>query len=753
MRAIDLPKKLGEYDLIAPIDRGGMGEVWLASQKGPTKPCVVKILLPKFSRDPEYRRRFFREGEILAGLRHGRIVPVIDFGEDKGLLYLVMEFIDGVNLQTFFEALAHKGDRIPIVLVGYIIGEVLEALRHAHERIRDGYPRGVIHRDVKPSNVLITSEGEVLLTDFGIARYEAELSEEMFGTVAYMAPEQALGMATFQSDLFGASGLVHYMLTGEPPRRARNVVDLHETLSEPPPPTGRDDVPEPLERLRTLGLVPEVALRLESARAGLLLLERWDGYRKATTMTAEQYQRYVGSPHSGWTMLNRAAKVVEAKAEPDGPKSPSPSVDGSDPERPVKTERRPENETAERERSDQYVWKPWWIDGENDDDVCEDSATTRFVEPDAPRLFRRRTNPVATDLRGCVARTRAASVTQRLGPQSAVSADASAVPKTERLPPPDGAEEQRQRRSSTEPAAPVKPSQNAGTPRPTNELQPAEAEDAVRSSPRSPLFHGRAALGVAAATMLGALVVVAGMSLMTSESSAGSNDRVRQQPAGIPSLHEPGNGERKPRRRIPSVLRESPLPAVDSVTDKPDENVPASNEVADRPSTSPPAESAAAPAITQSGAFIEGTPMESEPNAAGEMLNAEQSTPTAGTPEPSPEPSPAHGEAGTDPKVVPTPTSKPPRVRVLLLVDGAMKGEVRIGQGTVRSFQNVVALKLRPGWYPLRWRERASDPWRKVESLRVAVEDPATQYLYVRISRVGTLIREVKTKPNTRRGR
>ncbi|MEX1362553.1 MAG: serine/threonine-protein kinase, partial [Nannocystaceae bacterium] len=296
-----VPRRLGEYQLRRPIGRGGMGEVWLAAKDGLTKPCVVKVLLPRYSADPEYRRRFFREAEILAMLRHGRIVPIIDYGESRGWLYIVMEYIDGVDLGTFCRALVREGGRVPANVAAYVIGEVLEALRHAHERSPGGEHRGVIHRDVTPGNVMISSEGEVFLTDFGLALRETELSGEVFGTLEYMAPEQVKGCACFQSDLFAAGGVLYFMLTGRPPRQARNVAQLIANLEVVQHEICRDDVATPVQRLIELCLVTSLAERIESARDGILLLDKWPGYRKETTVTAALYSSYVGPRKTGLT--------------------------------------------------------------------------------------------------------------------------------------------------------------------------------------------------------------------------------------------------------------------------------------------------------------------------------------------------------------------------------------------------------------------------------------------------------------------
>lgn len=156
-----IPRVLGGYRLIRLLGRGGMAEVWLAHKIGNLleKPWVVKVLLPEHTGSVIHRQRFLSEVKTSASLRHGRIVPIHAFDEDQGFLYLVMEYIDGVNLRVFVNGLDANGERIPIPGVFFIVAEIAEALRHAHSRARPGGgPRGVIHRDVNPSNVLISSD-------------------------------------------------------------------------------------------------------------------------------------------------------------------------------------------------------------------------------------------------------------------------------------------------------------------------------------------------------------------------------------------------------------------------------------------------------------------------------------------------------------------------------------------------------------------------------------------------------------------
>ncbi|MCB9719187.1 MAG: protein kinase [Myxococcales bacterium] len=382
-----------------------MGEVCLAAREGMAKRFALKVLLPSYGRDAEYRRRFLREGEILASLRHRCIVPVHDFGESEGYLYIAMEYIDGVNLRTLVQSLHDDGRRLPMEVVGYIMGEIYDGLRHAHGRTIGGVHRGVVHRDVTPQNVLISSEGEVFLTDFGIARYGADISAEMFGTLQYIAPEQALGSACYRSDLYSASGVLHFMLTGHAPRPVVNVAQFQEHLFSSPPPTGRGDVPEPLERLRVAGLQPKVERRLASAREGLGVLASFQGYRNASTTLADIHEHFFGPPRSGMTdMLPMArsghTEVVGAPAtmvvtpfvEPSAPDdadtmAQAPSIEAPPPESGTASD---ENDGPASTRADGTWRSMWWEEGDGGDggDPIDVIATTRFIEPDAPRLLR-----------------------------------------------------------------------------------------------------------------------------------------------------------------------------------------------------------------------------------------------------------------------------------------------------------------------------------------------------------------------------
>lgn len=324
----EVPEWLGDYKLRKLIARGGMGEVWLAAKHGTGKPCVVKVLRRELSRDPDYRRRFFREADILERLNHGHIVPIIHFGEERGWLFIVMAYVDGLDLGRFCRAIFEHGEVVPVEVVGYIAGGVLAGLRHAHERAPGGRPLHIIHSDVTPGNVLISSEGEVFVTDFGVARQLGDVSADVFGTFDYMAPEQWEGEPCVQSDLYGLGGLLLFMLTGRPPRRVKTPLEMQANLRPVIGDLGRDDVPEPLERLLRLCLEPDRTKRLRSAREGILLLGSWNGYAEQAIVTAALYQRHVGPQHTGLTGILRSAPRRQADATNDHADQPSHDAGG-----------------------------------------------------------------------------------------------------------------------------------------------------------------------------------------------------------------------------------------------------------------------------------------------------------------------------------------------------------------------------------------------------------------------------------------
>ncbi len=221
----------GRYRLISRIAIGGMGEVWRAHDPIILRDVAIKILKPEYMGDPGFLERFRTEAKHAARVNHEGIANVYDYGEDAGSAFLVMELVPGDSLAKILE----QRKTLPGVEVLDIVAQTARALYAAHQE-------GLVHRDVKPGNLLITPEGQVKITDFGIARVADQVSltatGQVMGTVQYLAPEQATGKpATPATDIYSLGIVAYEALAGTRPFTGDNqmAIAMSQIRDTPPP--------------------------------------------------------------------------------------------------------------------------------------------------------------------------------------------------------------------------------------------------------------------------------------------------------------------------------------------------------------------------------------------------------------------------------------------------------------------------------------------------------------------------------------
>lgn len=261
------------YELLQPLGQGGMAKVYLAKDRFLGRRVAVKILHPSLSDDHRFLARFRREAEAAAALNHPHIVSVYDVGNDDNLHYIVMEYVEGLNLK---ELIVQNGALSPRRAVD-IAWQVANALQYAHEH-------GLVHRDIKPHNIIVAPSGIVKVTDFGIAKVttEATLTEETvtLGTAQYLSPEQAQnGPVTPRTDIYQLGVVLYEAVTGFVPFPGENpiAVALAHVKEEPVRPTLlHTDVSQDLENIILKAMAKNPKDRFASAEEMAQALQRWE---------------------------------------------------------------------------------------------------------------------------------------------------------------------------------------------------------------------------------------------------------------------------------------------------------------------------------------------------------------------------------------------------------------------------------------------------------------------------------------------
>lgn len=267
--------------ILRTIAKGGMGHVYQAVQHGVEgfeKTVAVKTILERYSGNEEFARMFVAEAKLVADLVHQNIVQVYHLGRASGMLYIVMEYVEGVNLRDVLARHRETGRRLPIELASFIASRVCRGLEYAHKQTaRDGTPLGVVHRDISPRNLLVTWFGEVKIGDFGIAKARSwtigDADKHVLGKLAYLSPEQAgLEPTDKRSDLFSLGLVLWEMIVGRrahpaEPKSREEWLERVRTTAIPPVATCAPDVPPMLGAIVDRAVALDRGARYDDAGA------------------------------------------------------------------------------------------------------------------------------------------------------------------------------------------------------------------------------------------------------------------------------------------------------------------------------------------------------------------------------------------------------------------------------------------------------------------------------------------------------
>lgn len=285
--------RLGRYEILVAVAQGGMARVWAAKQHGQrgfSKLVAIKTILPQLAKDPAFESMFLDEAHLSSGVHHPNVCEIFDLGEEQGTLYIAMEWVNGEALNRLVKPPVPKGEkpisqRLNARIAARIVADAAKGLHAAHE-LRDdaGELVGLVHRDVSPQNILISLDGVVKVTDFGVAKalrtqQEATLAGQVKGKVAYMAPEQARGAAIDRrSDVFALGIVLYEITTALRPFAGTTEIEVMKSLAAgrfDPPSAVVAGYPKELEAIVLQAMSMDPAYRYPSADAMRVAIEEW----------------------------------------------------------------------------------------------------------------------------------------------------------------------------------------------------------------------------------------------------------------------------------------------------------------------------------------------------------------------------------------------------------------------------------------------------------------------------------------------
>ena len=322
------------YEIVRKIFEGGMGIVYEAKQlgaRGFSKRVAIKVIRERFALQPEFIENFIGEARLVADLIHTNIVQTYHLAEDRGTWFICMEYIRGVNLDELMTRLRVTGRALPTELAVFIVSRIARGLAYAHAKTDpEGRPLGIVHRDISPKNIMIAYEGDVKVTDFGIAKARGFLidkeGEEVAGKPEYMSPEQAdFKITDKRSDLFSAGVVLAQLLTGTNFLRADTPEASRERVLTAPIPDFQAINPAIETRLNQIlqrALHRDLALRYQTADEFLYELEHFIYHRGygPTNETMGRFLRQVcesaspGDAPGGTARLRPAGSAAKVAA-------------------------------------------------------------------------------------------------------------------------------------------------------------------------------------------------------------------------------------------------------------------------------------------------------------------------------------------------------------------------------------------------------------------------------------------------------
>ncbi|GAB4526456.1 MAG: hypothetical protein Kow0063_00740 [Anaerolineae bacterium] len=305
---------IGKYRIVARLGRGGMAEVYKAYQPGLNRYVAIKVLHSHLAGDEDFIERFEREATAVAKLRHPHIVTVYDFDIEDGRYYMVMEFVEGPTLKAELKERSLKGQIFSLTETTHIFTSLASAIDYAHSR-------GMVHRDLKPANVMFTADGQVVLTDFGIARIvgatRLTVTGAIAGTPAYMSPEQGQGeRGDERSDIYSLGVVLYEMVTGRVPFDADTpfaIILKHINDPLPLPSEVNPDIPEGVERVILKAMSKNPDDRYQTAGEMARALRQAVGVRAEETIAAVPI-----------TTIAPAPRLKEVAVEPGLDRTPTP---------------------------------------------------------------------------------------------------------------------------------------------------------------------------------------------------------------------------------------------------------------------------------------------------------------------------------------------------------------------------------------------------------------------------------------------